>query len=360
MDYSTIQASKPGKLILLGEYAVLEQAPCLVAAVDRNCNVNVEANSLNTFKLEATNPDIPDVQFVVDENNELKFKSDLTAKDHERLRFVIAVLKNVIADATGQFNPATIFIDTKSFYHAKSGDKLGLGASAAITVSLLSALSEYIGKPVSGVELYRAAYPIHRKAQGKLGSGSDIAASAVGGVIKYEMPQHAGNGTGVIDALSWPEDLQVIPVWAGKSASTQDLVQQVKIYRDENSSSYYQIMKPMTELSEEGCKAFQAGDIEALSEIIADYENLEKQLGEASGTDIVSEAHQKISSVVNKAGGVYKPSGAGNGDMGVAFCSGMEKRMEVEKALAKNKFDVIDLALQTGDAKQKEQFTVSH
>ncbi len=354
MNSSIIQASKPGKLILLGEYAVLEQAPCLVAAVDRSCDVSVEPCGGETFTLKASNPDIPDIQFIIEENNGLSFKSDLTSIDRERLRFVIAVLKNVIEEGSELFKPATIKIDTQSFYHSGTGDKLGLGASASITVSLLSALKEYIGKPVSGEGLYREAYPIHRKAQGKLGSGSDIAASAVGGVIQYTMPESTSNGSGIIETVDWPEDLQVIPVWAGQSASTQDLVKQVQTYRDEDPSSYNEIMDPMIRLSEEGCRAFQEGDIDALAEVVSDFVQQEHKLGEVSETDIVSEVHKRIAGVVHKAGGTYKPSGAGNGDMGVAFCSGMSKRIEIEEALEKSAFDVINLAIQSKSVKQTQ------
>src|SRR5699024_156785 len=155
-------------------------------------------------------------------------------------------------------------------------------------------------------------------------------------------------GNGMIESLQWPDALQVIPVWAGKSASTQDLVQRVRMYREQETVTYNSIMSPMKDLAEAGCNAFKAGDLNAFFEIIPDYATLERKLGEVSKTDIVSEAHQRIAKVVHEAGGVYKPSGAGNGDMGVAFCNGIDSRAQVEAALAKSKFDIIDLSLQTG------------
>src|SRR5699024_7452241 len=106
-----------------------------------------------TFKLEASNPDIADVEFSINNRQELVFEKSLSSADRNRLRFVIAVLKEVINDCSGKLNPAVITIDTQKFYHT-THEKLGLGASAAITVSLLAALQSYIGKPVSGVKLY--------------------------------------------------------------------------------------------------------------------------------------------------------------------------------------------------------------
>lgn len=346
MANSIIKASKPGKLILLGEYAVLEQAPCLVAAADKNCTVQIEPNGKDMFKIEASNTDIPDVEFTVDEKG-LTFTSRLSEPDKERLRFVIAVLKSVFSRTGRTVKPALIKIDTTNFYHIGSGQKLGLGASAAITVSLLSALQSYIGQPVEGRELYRKAYPIHRRAQGKLGSGSDIAAASVEGVIQYKMPENIQQPENQIESLPWPENLEVIPVWAGKSASTQDLVQRIREYRKEDPEAYNAVMEPMIQLSEEGCRAFKTGDTEALADVIFDYVRFERKLGEASGTDIVSDAHFEIKETVEESGGVYKPSGAGSGDMGVAFCNGKENRRRIENSLRENSFDIIDLSLQT-------------
>lgn len=347
MNNSIIEASKPGKLILLGEYAVLEQAPCVVAAADKNCIVQVESSEEKEFRLEASNPEIADVEFIISQENEIEFTSNISADDRQRLRFVTAVLNNIIDEESGEIEPAVINIDTENFYHPGSGDKLGLGASAAITVTLLSALKEYIGKPLTGQALYQEAFPIHKAAQGKLGSGSDIAASAVEGVIKYTVPQTTAEASNAIEPIVWPEDLHVIPVWAGKSASTQDLVQQIRVYRDENPADYNKIMEPMIRLSEAGSSAFKSSDIEALLDIIPDYAALEQQLGEASKTDIVSEVHRNIAQVVHQAGGSYKPSGAGSGDMGVAFCNGIDSKMKVQKALQQSSFDIVDLSLQT-------------
>src|SRR5699024_10803234 len=135
MQKSFIQASKPGKLILLGEYAVLEQAPCLVAAAYRDCVVEIGPAKCKCFRLEASNPDIGDLEFVIGDNNELLFKTNISKAATNRLRFVIAVFKEIINECNGELDPATIKTDTQKLYHTSS-EKLGLGASAAITVSL--------------------------------------------------------------------------------------------------------------------------------------------------------------------------------------------------------------------------------
>ncbi|HEX6982593.1 MAG TPA: hypothetical protein VF181_07515 [Balneolaceae bacterium] len=353
MSDSTIQASAPGKLILLGEYAVLEGAPCLVAAVDRSCDVQINPLPGEAFRIEASNPDIPDIQFTLNDEGRICFKKGLSSANRERLRFVISTLKYVIRQSDGSLPSGAIKIDTESFYH-KTGHKLGLGASAAITVSLLSALMKYINKPIAGKDLYREAYQIHRKAQGKLGSGTDVAASAVGGVMQYCMQKNGNQIDGVLEPAEWPQDLQIIPIWAGYSASTQDMVRKVEMYRDENSSSYKAIMNPMKKLSADGCRAFLRGDVKSFLEVVANFIRQEQKLGEVSQTDIISKAHKEIMTLVEEAGGVYKPSGAGRGDIGVAFCDDIDTRLRITDAIANSSFDKLDLALQIDKMKVAE------
>lgn len=347
MTDKIIQISKPGKLILLGEYAVLEQAPCLVAAVNRYCNVQIKPTVEDLYRIETSNPDIGDIEFVIKENTKLQFKDEINFSDRQRLRYVIAVLEYVIRLRDKYLKPAVIHIDTKKFYHSKSGEKLGFGASASLTVSLLAALYRYMGKPLSGIELYCEAHSIHRKAQDGLGSGSDIAASVFGGVIQYQMPKSRQNSSASIESLNWPSDLQVIPVWTGKSASTQDLIQRIKNFKDENPDMYQSIMRPMVELAADGCIAFKAGDIKEFLEIVNGYAKQEYKLGQASGIDIFSKVHQKIAAVVKRAGGVYKPSGAGIGDMGLAFCEGIESRLHIEESFKRSSFNIVNFSLQT-------------
>ncbi|MFA5667636.1 MAG: hypothetical protein WC967_00200 [Balneolaceae bacterium] len=357
MSKLNIQASAPGKLILLGEYAVLEQAPCLVVAVDRSCNVDLKPIDGNVFSIEASNQEIPKVQFSLNKG-EIQFLEPLSDVNRNRLRFVLYTLNHVIEQNNNSLPTAVIHIDSASFYHKKSGNKLGLGASAAITVSLLSALSKLIGKPLTGQELYRTAHRIHRKAQGKIGSGADIAASSVGGILQYRM---AGNGAvdGYLEQVTWPKDLIMIPIWAGYSASTQDMVRKVESYRDENPNAFNAIMDPLKQLSKDGCLAFRNGDTERFLAIVDDFIEQERKLGEASDTEIISEAHLQILEAVKDAGGVYKPSGAGSGDIGVAFCNNLDTAQKIMRAVESKGFDKLDLSLQKTETNTFEQHTVA-
>ncbi|HLR33516.1 MAG TPA: hypothetical protein VK074_13585 [Fodinibius sp.] len=341
---STVQASAPGKLILIGEYAVLEGAPCLVAAVDRKCIVTVRSLGGDISRITASSAPIPDVQFRVHKNGEIVFLKPLSPVNRKHLRFVLHTLKHVIKQNGNSFSSAAIRIDSSSFYHDKTGHKLGLGASAAVTVSLLKALMAYINSPVAGKDLYLASCPIHREAQGRLGSGTDIAASAAGGIIQYRVAKVDGSINGTIKPVEWPRNLHVIPIWAGYSASTRNMVRRVQAFRNENPSSYNTIMSSMKKLSEKGCRTFRSGDVKGFLNITAEFAERERILGKESQADIVSGAHSAITALVQKAGGVYKPSGAGRGDIGIAFCDSADTRLKIMDAVTNSRFEMLDLA----------------
>ena len=52
-----IVARAPGKLVVLGEYAVLDGAPALVIAVDRYCTANIQLSDDLDCHLEIRSPE---------------------------------------------------------------------------------------------------------------------------------------------------------------------------------------------------------------------------------------------------------------------------------------------------------------
>ena len=346
MIKTKIKVEAPGKLILLGEYAVLEHAPALVAAVDRYCKVEITPSSNSFFHFTAPNLGLNDLEFEIDKNGDPVFPESVNHAVYKKLRFVTAILKHLISDSDYNLESADIRIDTEDFYHQKSKQKLGLGSSAALTVAFLQALSDFMGKDVWANELFQEALNVHRLAQGELGSGVDIAASASGGVIQYRMPELKESFDGKIVNLEWPDELKVIPIWTGASASTRSFVETVNRFRTAAPGAFTRVMNKMTDLCEEGCNAFRSGDVSGFLEIIPAFEDLERILGNSSGTDIISEAHRKLSHIIRGAGGTYKPSGAGGGDIGLAFCSNDDTLQQIISAINQTSFEILELSIQ--------------
>ena len=68
-----ISTSTPGKLILLGEYAVLEGAPAIVAAVNKFAKITLNNSIDKNFYINAPNISINSLSFNLGEDQLLSF-----------------------------------------------------------------------------------------------------------------------------------------------------------------------------------------------------------------------------------------------------------------------------------------------
>jgi phosphomevalonate kinase len=164
--------SVPGNLLLMGEYAVLEEGGLGVAlAVDRRARVSLRpAPSLH---ISGTWPG-----GAIAWTPEGPGASPL-------LNACVYVVEEWLREQEKRLTPprAFISIDTSAFF-APDGRKSGFGSSAATTVAAVVALLTAAGIPVDQrLDLARdLAIAAHRRAQDGVGSGYDVTASLNGGM----------------------------------------------------------------------------------------------------------------------------------------------------------------------------------
>jgi phosphomevalonate kinase len=188
-------ATAPGKLIVTGEYAVLDGAPAIVIAVDRRAIARRNATP------RGSSP------------------------------FLLAVADEIAA-RRGAADPAAtaaleVSVDSTAFYDRMT--KLGLGSSAAVTVA---ATALALGT-ADRHEVLEVALAAHARAQGPLGargSGADIAASVHGGTIVFSLP--GGAGPCHVERRRWPASVAIFPFFTGAPADTAQLVGRVQAARD--------------------------------------------------------------------------------------------------------------------------------
>ena len=65
--------------------------------------------------------------------------------------------------------------------------------------------------------------------------------------------------------------------------------------------------------------AWERGDVQAILRSLADYDDALRALDSGAGIGIYTPAHQRLAEIAGAAGAVYKISGAGGGDFGIAF-----------------------------------------
>ncbi|MBK6689434.1 MAG: hypothetical protein IPG45_33520 [Deltaproteobacteria bacterium] len=260
-----MKASAPGKLVLLGDYAVLAGGPALVAAVDRRA-------------VGAPGGPMPPS----------------------------AVVEAVLARAKREGGrPELPEIDTRAFLD-EHGQKLGLGSSAAVAV-VTAALS--LGQ--DDERTFQVALEGHRDAAGGVGSGVDVAASFYGGVIA---------------TARQPAPVEVLPteipgltlsvLYTGQSASTARMVEAV-----ERAEAWLSWQKVLLELSEQGLDAWRRQDAPNFLSVVSRYGRALAGLGADAGVPIVTHRTAELMRRAQEEGGAAKPSGAGGGDVAVLFAS---------------------------------------
>jgi phosphomevalonate kinase len=341
----TITASAPGKLLLLGEYAVLDGAPALVAAVDRRATASIEPHSADDIRVLATDVGI-DTRATIGPDGEVRWTAD--GPTAAKLHLVQSVLAEAYRGAGRRENgviPAgvghtehgrTLMLSTSAFFDSP-GTKLGLGSSAALTVALTGALRSHLGLPPPTLpELVR----LHRDMQGGRGSGVDVGAAFTGGVVVYT----AGSSPAA-DRATLPAGLHWCCVFTGRSTSTPRMLAQFRKWQQGRPAAYRARMTELTGLAHDGVRAVRGGDLAATLQAIGAYADGLDALGRDAAIDIMSAEHREIRNAAQRCGVIYKPSGAGGGDIGVGFAGDSNHIEGLRRALSPRGYRMIDVAV---------------
>jgi phosphomevalonate kinase len=347
-----IKVKVPGKLILLGEYAVLEGADALVASIDRFVTANISASENDNFWISSNLFSDP-IKFLIKDSGKIIPDGDQSDQLVSTMHFALSMIEQIYARLSGykvEFKPFYLKIDTSQFYQETNKNKLGLGSSAALTVALIAAIVYFsnIEKKIisDNIDLFLFACDVHFKVQGNKGSGIDIAAGVFGGVHQYNIKSIAeGKKTQKIVSRSIPEDLFILPVWSGVSASTRNLLSQIEQYRGNSENDYQAMMSRLSVLAETGCMLYAEKKCSDFLDIVADYYKVLHDFSRKSQIAIISEVHKQIAEIVFANGGVYKPSGAGGGDIGLAFSDSASIIDRLKKELARHNFQTLSLGI---------------
>jgi phosphomevalonate kinase len=334
----------PGKLILIGEYAVLEGAPALVMAVNRYARVTFTAQQDNFFILHSPTLNIFNIKFDIDSVGKIKFKEKMTPAIRNQLLFFIETLQYFFQKEPDLsiLSPQKMILDTTDFFLKGGSEKLGLGSSAALTVALLAGLSARSNQSaISGnrKKIFQWAQEIHLLVQGKIGSGIDIAASVYGRILSFQREQESYK----INSLSLPPDLIILPVWSGKSASTTELVTRVNQLKLHNPEKYWRIFQQLRRISQEAIISLQEKNSPAFLDAVQQYFEVLKNLDRTSGAGIISKTHEDLAKIAYRCGAVYKTSGAGGGDIGLVLTNSRVIAQKVSDYILHSGYQILNL-----------------
>lgn len=340
-------ASAPGKLVLLGEYVVLEGAPALVLAVNRRAQARIETREDGVCEVHAPDLGVSGARMTIDQGA-LRWLCDgaIAAKLSLVEHVWQGLLREKLAPELGQ--GFDLHLDTSGFFNTDGAvrAKLGLGSSAALTVALASVLATFAGHAdvlSDRTQWLRRLLHMHGGWQGGRGSGVDVGASVAGGLIRYQLAGEAREPT--FTPLSWPmSNVHCLFVWSGQSVSTNDFLQRLAQWRVTHAADYASHMNELGTLSEAAFAALAHEDAKSFIQLTKEYASALQQFGHACGLEIYSPEQKKLAQMASEAGVSYKPCGAG-GDFGVVFADDAERLATFERAIVPAGMRVVPLDL---------------
>lgn len=258
-------------------------------------------------------------------------------------------------------SPDPFELTIKSELDDKSGIKYGLGSSAAVVTSVITAiLKKHLPNDPAAALIFKLAAISHVKTQGN-GSGADVAASSYGGMLQYASFQadwlnSMFEKTDTLTALlekDWtyslvkpiqvPKDIYICVGWTGNPASTAKLVNKILGLKNENRAFFDEFLRTSKMAVNNILKGIEEENIALLLEGIKQNRRTLAGVGRHAGAPVETPLLSKLCDLAEQYGGAGKPSGAGGGDCGIAFMPSKEKADALMQAWIKAGIRPLDI-----------------
>lgn len=299
-----ISVSAPGKLMLLGEHAVVYNHPCIVTAVGQRMKLTAETIKESVFELNAADVDVTN------------YKKPLSKLGRGNIpkgaRFVEIALMNFLKKYPQK---SGIQIKTASEFSSE----FGFGSSSASTVCTIFALAKLFKVKLTQKQIFDLSYKTVLTIQDK-GSGFDVAAAIYGGTLYFV------TGGKVIKPLK----VKSLPLVVGYSGIKADTVSQVNQVA-EKSKKYPKVIESIynqiSQLVEKAKIAIEKSDWQTLGDLMNFNQGYLATLGVGS---------KKLADMIYAAreSGAHgaKLSGAGGGDCMIALSQNQKVKSAIQKA----------------------------
>ncbi len=283
LQHDAVCASAPGSLMLLGEYAVLHGYPALVAAIDQRITVTLTPRIDKKITITSV------LGSYTAEVDAIEIKPPFS--------FVWACLLQY-KKYLSQGCDLSI--------HADFSSTVGFASSAAVTVATCAALSQWLSMPLNAMQLITQAREIIRAVQG-VGSGADVAACVLGGVVAY--------CAAPLSAEKLPYLFPLTVVYSGSKTKTAEAIAWVKQRFAGREVELHALFKQIGDCAIRGIAAARENHVVKMAEAMQFQQGLQARLGVSTpGIDaIIALLHQQ-----SALSGV-KISGAGLGDCVIAL-----------------------------------------
>ncbi len=246
-------AKAPGSIMLFGEHAVLHGEPAIVAAVDSYITVSLLPRH--------------DQKLMIYSDQFDEYQADLsTVAIMPPYHFILAAIEHFKTEIPSGFE-----------LHIQSDflPTIGLGSSAAVTVASLTAILQWLDKPMTKQDLALLVRKIIRDQQG-IASGADVMASVYGGVIYYETEPMKIERLGLLP--------DIVLCYVGYKTKTVDVIAKIKTLENENPSFYQEQYQLMGQCVRQAKDSIKQQDWKTLGELMNQYYELQRAIGTSDNT----------------------------------------------------------------------------
>jgi phosphomevalonate kinase len=316
------------KVFLAGEYGVLEpRRPALVVGIDRKLHATADRSGRGLRIVHAPTG--------------VAWGGGAPPPE---LRFAARAARLAMRFCAGAGDLSIVFEDDL----ALDGRKLGLGGSAAACVLAVRAVCATSARAVGEDEVVSLALAAHWVEQGGSGSGADVAAAALGGVleVRSEVPWRDGEEAMAmapaeiaaarplrIRRVRVPPDLRLLLAYAGAPADTRAMVREVRKLARADPGRWAARVREISEAAEQLRDSLESEDRPGTLAAVRRGGAAMEALGQDAGVPIVTPELARACALASAAGAAGKPSGAGGGDCAVILAFGDEERDRAEAAL---------------------------
>jgi len=208
----------------------------------------------------------------------------------------------------------------------------GVGASAALAVSISRALNELLGKGMDEVAINKAAHKAEEAGSGPA-SGIDDTCSTYGGFITFE--KNLEGGPNKIGTLSIEKPVEMVLAATGITQETKVVVGDVKAKKEADEEWFKGVCKQYKEVYGQGLEAIKKEDWETVGKLMDKNQELLREI------DVSCKEIEEIVEIAKEQGATgAKLTGTGRGGYVQLLTPGQELQEKVAKAVEEKGYTV--------------------